>query len=84
MCETLIFLGHLLIFRAENTLKSGPFKTEEIAQPLTEQLQNNFDKVQKMTFRPPKGSKMTPKNRQNEPIFYRKSQFLGSFINLSS
>ena len=37
-------------FRGINAPKSGPFKFENNAQTLHKQLQNNFEKGQKMTF----------------------------------
>ena len=54
------FHGHLATFRAENTLKSRPFKVKNNAQTLPEQLQNNFEKVQKTTFSTPKMVKNGP------------------------
>ena len=54
------FHGHLATFRAENTLKSRPFKVKNNAQTLPEQLQNNFEKVQKTTFSTPKMVKNDP------------------------
>ena len=44
------FRGHISTFRAENTHKSRPFKAENNAQTTSEQLENNFEKAQKMTF----------------------------------
>ena len=54
------FHGHLATFRAENTLKSRPFKVKNNAQTLPKQLQNNFEKVRKMTF-------LTQKMAKNDP-----------------
>ena len=82
LTQNLNFRGHLSTFRAENTPKSGPFKVKNNALTLPKQLQNNFEKVQKMTFSTPKMVKNHPQNYQNEPIFHRKSHFLGSFIDL--
>ena len=48
------------MFRAENTPKSGPFKVENNDQTLLKQLQNNFEKVRKMTF-------LTSKMAKNDP-----------------
>jgi len=48
------FRGHISTFQAENTPKSGPFKTKNNAQTTSEQLQTNFQKVQKTTFLAPK------------------------------
>ena len=66
-------MGHLSTFRAEKKPKSLPLKIENNALTLPEQFQNNFEKVQKMTFSTPKWSKMNPQNRKNEHIFDRKS-----------
>ena len=63
MTEIFDFRGHLWTFRGENTLKSGPFKTENKAQTLPKQVQNNFEKVQKSTFLTPKMVKNDPSNR---------------------
>ena len=55
---------------------------------ITQRFLNNskitLKKSRKPLFRPPKWSKMTPQNCQNEPIFHRKSHFFGSFIDLWS
>ena len=48
------FIGHLSTFRAGNTPKSGFFKAKNNAQTTSEQLQTNFQKVQKTTFLAPK------------------------------
>ena len=45
---------------AQITTKSGPFKVENNAQTLPKQLQNNCEKVQKMTFFSPKMVKYWP------------------------
>ena len=58
--ENLNFQGHLSTFRAENTPKSGPFKVENNALTLPNQLQNNFEKVEKTTFSTPKMVKNDP------------------------
>ena len=42
--------GFLTTFRGINEPKSGPSKYENNAQTLPKQLQNNFEKGQKMTF----------------------------------
>ena len=42
--------GYLTTFRGINAPKSGPFKYENNAQTLPKQLQNNFEKGQKMAF----------------------------------
>ena len=44
------FRGHISTFRAKNTIKSGPFKAENIAQTTSEQLKKNFLNLQKMDF----------------------------------
>ena len=67
------FHGHLATFRAENTLKSRPFKVKNNAQTLPEQLQNNFEKVQKIDF-------FDPQNGQNTGVnIGKKGRFLGPF-----
>ena len=48
------FRGHLFTFRTENSPKIGSFKSKNNALRNPEQLQNNFQKVQKMTFLVPK------------------------------
>ena len=60
--KNLDFWGHLSTIRAENTPKSWPFKVENNALTLTlpKLLQNNFEKVQKMTFSTPKMVKNDP------------------------
>ena len=65
LIENLDYLGDLSTFRAENTPKSGHFKVENNAQTLPKQLQNNFEKVQKMTF-------STPKMAKNDPSIWPK------------
>ena len=60
LTEYFDFRGHLSTFRAEKTPKSRPFKVENNAQTLPKQLQNNFEKVHKMTF-------LTPKMVKNDP-----------------
>ena len=47
---------------AQITTKSRPFKAENNAQTLPKQLQNNFEKAQKMTFSTPKMVKKDPSN----------------------
>ena len=54
LTKNLDFLTHIWTFGAENTTKSGPFKAKNNAQTLSEQLKNNFQKVQKTTFLTPK------------------------------
>ena len=53
------FRGHISTFRAENTPESEAFKAKNNAQTTSEQLQTNFQKVQKTTFLAPKMVKMT-------------------------
>ena len=57
LIENLNFWGHLSTFGAENTPKSRPFKVKNKAQTLPKQVQNNFEKVDKSTFWPPKWPK---------------------------
>ena len=54
---------------AENTPRSWPFKVENNAQTLPKQLQNNFEKVQKMTFWTPKMVKNDPSEQSKMNIF---------------
>ena len=54
LTKNLDFLTHIWTFGAENTTKSGTFKAKNNAQTLPEQLQNNFEKVEKTTFLTPK------------------------------
>ena len=42
--------GYLTTLRCINAPKSGPFKYENNAETLPKQLQNNFEKGQKITF----------------------------------
>ena len=55
--KNLNFRGHLSNSGAENTPKSGPLRSKNNALILPKQLQNNFEKVQKMTFLTPKCQK---------------------------
>ena len=57
LTQNLDFRGHISTFRAENTPKIGPFKTKNHAQTTSEQLQTNFEKVQKTTLMISKWSK---------------------------
>ena len=66
---------------AKNTPKSGPSMCKNNALILPKQLQNNFEKVQKMTFSKPKMVKIDVSKWSN---FDQKSQFSRSFINLLS
>ena len=54
LTKNLDFQGQLSTFWAENTPKNGPFKSKNNALTNPEQLLNNFPKVQKTTFLPPK------------------------------
>ena len=60
LTENFDALGHLSTFGAENTIKSGPFKTEKNTKTLSKQLQNNFEKVQNRTFSTSKMAKNDP------------------------
>ena len=44
------FRGHISTFRPKNTPKSGGFKAKDNAQTTSEQLQSNFQKLEKNTF----------------------------------
>ena len=70
LIENLDFPGYLASFRAESTLKSGPFKVENIAQTLPKQLQNNIEKVQKTTFSTPKKGQKTDVNLSKSVDFW--------------
>ena len=61
-----------LSFWAENTLKSGPFNTENKAQTLHKQVQNNFEKVEESTFLTLKMVKNHPSNRPKWANFWPK------------
>ena len=50
LAQKIDFRGHLSTFRAKNEPKSGPCKAKNDAQTTSEQLQTNFQKVQKTTF----------------------------------
>ena len=77
LTKNLDFWGHLSAFRAENTSKSGPFKVKNNAQTLPKQLQNNFEKVQKMTFSTPKMAKNDPSKRSKWAFFSPKISNIG-------
>ena len=68
----------------QNTTKSGFFKTENDVQKPSKQLQSNSEKFQNTSFSTPKIATNEPSKCQNERIFDLKSQFYGSFTNLSS
>ena len=51
--------GHISTFRAENTPKSRAFKVKNNALTTSEQLQTNFQKPQKMSFKTLEMVKMT-------------------------
>ena len=53
------FRGQISTFRAKNSLKSTSFKAKNNALTTSEQLQTNFQNVQKLTFLGPKMVKMT-------------------------
>ena len=67
LTENLNFKGHLSTFGAENALKSGTFKTENKAQTLPRQVQNNFEKVDEsfrgIDFFDPQNGQNHPSNR---------------------
>ena len=60
MIENLDFQGHLSTFRPENSPKSRLFEAKNNAQTLPRQVQNNFEKVERLTF-------LTPKMVENDP-----------------
>ena len=66
--------GYLTTFRGINAPKSGPFKYENNAQTLPKQLQNNFEKGQKMTFLALEMAKITISRGQ---ILTKNLNFLG-------
>ena len=63
LTENFDALGHLSTFGAENTIKSGPFKTGKNTKTLSKQLENNFEKVQNKTFSTPRMAKNDPSKR---------------------
>ena len=65
LTENFDALGHLSTFGAENTIKSGPFKTEKNTKTLSKQLRNNFEKVQNRTFSTQKLRKINTQNGQS-------------------
>ena len=75
LTENFDFRGHISTFRAENTPKKEPFKAKNNAQTTSEQLQTNFQKVQKTTFLAPK----MVKSRVPFCRFWQKCQFLAVF-----
>ena len=81
LTKNLDFRGHLLNSGGENTPKSGPFRSKNNALILPKQLQNNLEKVQKMTFSTPKMVKIEVSKWSN---FDKKFRFSRSIINLSS
>ena len=81
LTKNLDFRAHLSNSGGENTPKSGPFRSKNNAQILPKQLQNNFEKVQKMTFSTPKMVKIEVSKWSN---FDQKSQFSRTLINLLS
>ena len=69
LTENFDALGHLSTFGAENTIKSGPFKTGKNTKTLSKQLENNFEKVKKSTFLTPKMVKTRVSSLQKLSIF---------------
>ena len=67
------FGGHQIIFWVDTTRKYGPSESKNNAQITFEQLQNNFQKVQKTTFLAHKIVKMTLSEGLNN---FEKSQNL--------
>ena len=59
------FWGQISTFRAENTIESGSYEAKNIAQTTFEQLENNFQKLQKCTFLTQKSSKWPPYRVEN-------------------
>ena len=66
--------GSLKTFRVINSLKSWPFKYKNNAQALPQQLQNNFEKGQKITFLAQEMAKITISEAQ---ILTKNLNFLG-------
>ena len=50
LIENLNFRGHLSTFRAENIHNRWPFQAKNNAQTFSKEVQNNFEKFQKITF----------------------------------
>ena len=63
LTKNLDFPSHLETFWAENNPKNRLYKFKNNAQKFPKQMQNNFEKVQKITFRPSK----LPKHRSVRP-----------------
>ena len=78
------FWVHLSTFGAENTDKSGPFKTKKDAQTIPKKPQNNFEEAQKTIFSIPKIAKHYPSKRSKMLNFLMNISIFGSFIDLWS
>ena len=77
LIQNLHFRGHLSTLRAENTTKSRPFKVENNALALPNQLQNNLEKVRKTSFSTPKMVKNDPSKRSKWAYFSSKIYIFG-------
>ena len=65
LTQNLNFSFHLSTFGTEKSLKSSSLKTKKNAQTLPKQLQNKFEKVQKMTFLTPPPRKTVKNDHHN-------------------
>ena len=79
--QNLDFRCHLSTFGAENTLKNRPSESKNNALTIPEQLQNNFQKVQKTTFLTPKMVKTRVSTLAKKVDFW--DHFLGSSSNIA-
>ena len=60
MKKTLYIRGRLLTFSAQHTPRNAPLKSKNNGQTTSEELQTNFQKVQRTIF--------FPENGQNDPL----------------
>ena len=65
LTENYNFWGHLSTVGPENARKCWRYQVENNALTLPNQLQNNFEKVEKMTFSTPKMVKNDPSKQSN-------------------
>ena len=76
------FRGHIATFGAVNTPKRGPFIAENNVQTTSEQLQTNFQKVQKTYLLAQKMVKSRVQILKNGQNLSQKSRFLWSPNNI--
>ena len=70
--------------RVAKSTKVGLLSTKTMPKHFPNNSKTTLEKSRKRHFRPPKLSKMTPQNGQNEHILHRKSKFLWLYIELWS